>query len=339
MENNALSRMDYHIEAIQALFHDNITVFSSWHNVFGEIPEDAEMKDFREVRDILNDFPEPANALFHDIQDNRPTIEETPTILAYLYRTIRGLQIPSAFYDYEEGPLLDWFRERFPHLRENADFDSLCYSICVGLYNIVFNFEYLYRKLDSILPGKENAPLWGDDNNPIRRAFPLCFPAVEAAADTPPEAGRAARVSEAGASWTDGSQGQPAAAGSAGRIYIPTRYSRSQLERLYRGLVEGGFVEDGREQDFLLCFEPEADKPQGGFVWTARGEKNREQIVIHATCDLFDLLGIREDFGKYIEALCVNIPTFTKSARRKASRRRSRYYIELEDILKSIENQ
>ena len=339
MENNALSRMDYHIEAIQALFHDNITVFSSWHNVFGEIPEDAEMKDFREVRDILNDFPEPANALFHDIQDNRPTIEETPTILAYLYRTIRGLQIPSAFYDYEEGPLLDWFRERFPHLRENADFDSLCYSICVGLYNIVFNFEYLYRELDSILPGKENAPLWGDDNNPIRRAFPLCFPAVEAAADTPPEAGRAARVSEAGASWTDGSQGQPAAAGSAGRIYIPTHYSRSQLERLYRGLVDGGFVEDGREQDFLLCFEPEADKPQGGFVWTARGEKNREQIVIHAACDLFDLLGIREDFGKYIEALCVNIPTFTKSARRKASRRRSRYYIELEDILKSIENQ
>ena len=87
-----------------------------------------------------------------------------------------------------------------------------------------------------------------------------------------------------------------------------------------------------------MCFEPEADKPQGGFVWTARGEKNREQIVIHAACDLFDLLGIRGDFGKYIEALCLNIPSFTKSARRKA-RGRSRYYFELEDILKTIETQ
>ena len=338
MESNALSRMDRHIEAIQDLFHDNITEFPSWYNVFGEIPEDAEIQDFREVVEILNDFPEPANALFHEIQNNRPTIEETPTILAYLYKEIRGLQIPPVFYDFEKGPVLDWFRERFPLLRNNADFDNLCYSICVGLYTIVFNFEYFYREYDNILPGKENTPIY-DIDNPIRRAFPLCFPAVEAAADTPPEIGRTAIVSEAApAGQYGGSQGQPAAAGSAERIYIPTHYSRSQLERLYRGLVDGGFVEDSREQDFLLCFEPGADKPQGRFVWTARGEKNREQIVIHAACDLFDLLGIQEDFGKYVEALCENIPTFTKSARRKA-RGRSRYYFKLETILKSIENQ
>ena len=336
MENNAaLSRMDQYIQAFRDLFGENITVFDCWWNVF-ESPYDSDWSELQEVRDILRDFPEAARPLFQEIREKPPRIEETPTILAYIYKEIQGLRIPAACFDFYGGPQTDYFREQFAQLQQEDGFEDLCREISCGLYSLVVNFHSLYLDL--------KAPLQpGDYSSPIRQDFPNWFAPVEAipiedGADTPPEAGRAARVSEAGASWKDGSRSQPAAAGSAGRIYIPTRYSRSQLEHLYRGLVEGGFVEDGREQDFLLCFEPEADKPQGGFVWTARGEKNREQIVIHAACDLFDLLGIRGDFGKYIEALCLNIPSFTKSARRKA-RGRSRYYFELEHILKTIETQ
>ena len=111
------------------------------------------------------------------------------------------------------------------------------------------------------------------------------------------------------------------------------------MELLYRGLVEGGFVEAGKEEDFLLCFDPEADR-QGGFVWTATGEKNRKEIVIQALCDMLKLLGIETDnIGGYIEALCINIPTFTKSAKKKAGQGFSRYRFELKYILESIQNQ
>ena len=317
MENNAaLSRMDLYIRAIEDLF-DNLA-FDGWQNVFGDIPEDAEINDFREVLDSLNDFPEAARPLLQEIQEKPPRIEETPTILAYMCKAIRGLKIPPGFWDFEQGPVLAVFRDRFPHLQQEDGFEDICLKIGCGLYSIVLNFDRLYMELA--------APLESGELNPIRRDFPYCFPAVEVA---PPEAG---------ASWREGAGAiEPPA---AGRIYIPTHYSRSQLERLYRGLVDGGFVEDGREQDFLLCFDPGPDKQQGEFVWTARGEKNREQIVIQAACDLLSLLGIEiEDFGEYIEALCVNIPTFTKSARKKARQGWSRYYGTLKDILKSIENQ
>lgn len=344
MENNtALSRMDHYIQAFRDLFRENITEFDSWGTVFYD-PAAAEIADLREVRTILEDFPEAARPLFREIREMPPRIEETPTLLAHICENIHWLQIPPGLWDFEEGPVLDSFRERFPQLQQEDGFGAICGAIACGLYSLVMNFHSLYLDL--------NGPLQpGDFSSPIRRAFPNWFAPVEAAqpeagADTP-EAGRG-RNSVGGSQLDgptplEGAGGQPAgasaAAGGSWRLYIPTTYSRSQLERLYRGLVDGGFVEDGREEDFLLCFDPGADK-QGGFVWTARGEKNRREIVIQAACDLFSLLGIRmEDFGLYVEALCLNIPTFTKSARKKARQGWSRYYDQLKEILKTIETQ
>ena len=335
MENNtALSRMDHYIQAFRDLFSENITAFDSWWTVFDD-PAAAEMADLREVRTILEDFPEAARPLFREIREMPPRIEETPTILAHICKDIQGLQIPPGLWDFEEGPVLDSFLERFPQLQQEDGFGAICGGIACGVYSLISNFHCLYLDL--------NGPLQpGDYSSPIRRAFPNWFAPVEATqpeagADTP-EAGRGRNSVGGRAAGRMERASQPT--GSAGRIYIPTHYSRSQLERLYRGLVAGGFVEDGREQDFLLCFEPEADKPQGGFVWTVRGERNPKEIYIQALCDLFDLIGIdTEDFGKYIEGLCINIPTFTKTAKRKARRGISRYYEELRAITKTLENQ
>ncbi len=339
MENNAaLSRMDHYIQAIQDLFSESITAFDSWWTVFDD-PAAAEMADLREVRSILEDFPEAARPVFREIREMPPRIEETPTVLAYLYKEIQRLRIPAACFDFDGGPQIDYFREQFTQLQQADGFGAVCIEIACGLYSLIVNFHRLYLDLQGPLQP-------GDYSSPIRRAFPNWFAPVEAAqpeagADTP-EAGRGRN--SVGGSQLDGptpleGAGASAAAGGSRRLYIPTPYSRSQLERLYRGLVEGGFVEDGREQDFLLCFDPGADK-QGGFVWIARGEKNRAEIVIQAACDLFSLLGIKmEDFGLYVEALCYNIPTFTKSARKKARQGWSRYYGQLKEILKTIETQ
>ena len=334
MEKNAFRRMDYYIEALQDLF-EPISGFEG----FGESPEEITIQDLESFRDCLNAFPEAARPLLREIQEKPPFVEETPTILAYLWREIRGQHIPPGFWDWEKGPL-DLFRKRFRHLQPAAGFEDLCSEISFGLYSLVVNFQHLYRDLEETLPEQSKV-------NPIQAAFPNCFAPVEAAADTPP-AGRAATVSapppeasHQGPAQPTGSGPAlpPAAAGSRGYIYIPTSYSRAQLELLYRGLVEGGFVEAGKEEDFLLCFDPEADR-QGGFVWTATGEKNRKEIVIQALCDLLDLLGVEFDYyGGFVEALCINIPTFTKSAKRKAGRGFSRYHGELKEILKSIQNQ
>ncbi len=332
MENNAaLSRMDHYIQAFRDLFSESITAFDSWWTVF-EDPAAAEMADLREVRTILEDFPEAARPVFQEIREMPPRIEETPTILAYLYKEIKGLQIPPELWDFEQGPALDSFRERFPQLLQEDGFEAICSEIACGLYSLVVNFHSLYLDLKEPLQP-------GDNSSPIQRAFPNWFAGEPI---TVPD-----EWNEIPEGWTHTPEGwkppQPeagasAAAGGSRRLYIPTTYSRSQLERLYRGLVEGGFVEDGREQDFLLCFDPGADK-QGGFVWTARGKKNREEIAIQAACDLFLLLGIKEDdIGLYVEALCLNIPTFTKSAKKKVRKdKRSSYCDQLEDILYTIE--
>lgn len=337
MESNAaLSRMDHYIQAFRDLFSESITAFDSWWTVFDD-PAAAEMADLREVRTILEDFPEAARPVFQEIREMPPRIEETPTILAYLYKEIQGLNIPPALWDFEQGPALDSFRERFPQLQQDNGFEDICSEIACGLYSLIVNFHRLYLEMKGPLQP-------GDYSSPIQRAFPNWFAPVEATpleagADTP-EAGRSQLEGPTPLEGAGGQQaGASAAAGGSRRLYIPTTYSRSQLECLYRGLVEGGFVEDGREQDFLLCFDPGADK-QGGFVWTARGEKNRGEIVIQAACDFFSLLGIKmEDFGLYVEALCYNIPTFTKSARKKARQGWSRYYGPLKEILKTIETQ
>ena len=111
MENKAaLSRMDHYIQAFRDLFSENITAFDSWWNVF-EDPTEAKRADLQEVRTILEDFPEAAKPLFQEIHEMPPRIEETPTILAYLYKEIKGLQIPPELWDFEQGPALDSFRE------------------------------------------------------------------------------------------------------------------------------------------------------------------------------------------------------------------------------------
>ena len=332
MENNAaLSRMDHYIQAIQDLFSESITAFDSWWTVFDD-PAAAEMADLREVLTILEDFPEAARPLFQEICEKPPRIEETPTVLAYLYKEIQGLRIPAACFDFYGGPQIDYFREQFPQLQQGDGFEDICSKIACGLFSLIVNFHSLYLDMKEPLQP-------GDYSSPIQQAFSNWFAGEPI---TIPD-----EWNEIPEGWTHTPEGwkppQPeagasAAAGESRRLYIPTTYSRSQLERLYRGLVEGGFVEDGREEDFLLCFDPGADK-QGGFVWTARGEKNRGEIVIQAACDLFSLLGIRmEDFGLYVEALCLNIPTFTKSAKKKVRKdKRSSYCDQLEDILYTIE--
>lgn len=326
MEKNTFRRMDYYIGALRDLF-DTLAGFDSWWNVF-DTPEDAEMQDLAQVLDSLNGFPEAARPLFQEIQEKPPFVEETPTVLAHIYSGIKGLRIPPGFYDFDSGPLLGFFREQYPQLQQEEGFDKTCMEIGCGLYSVLVNFHCLYLDLKKHLQP-------GDYTSPIRKDYPNCFAPLDPIVI--PEDWE--KIPEG---WTphqpEAGKGRPAA-GSRGWIYIPTQYSPTQLAQLYRGLVEAGFVEAGKEEDFLLCFDPEADR-QGGFVWTATGEKNRKEIVIQALCDLFDLLGIGlDDFGGYIEALCINIPTFTKSAKRKAGRGFSRYYGELKEILKSIQNQ
>ena len=130
MENNAaLSRMDQYIQAFRDLFGENITVFDCWWNVF-ESPYDSDWSELQEVRGILRDFPEAARPLFQEIREKPPRIEETPTILAYIYKEIQGLMIPAACFDFDKGPQIGFFREQFAQLQQEDGFARFPELVC-----------------------------------------------------------------------------------------------------------------------------------------------------------------------------------------------------------------
>ena len=274
-------------------------------------------------------------SLFDNMLNQPPLLAEGRTALAYMLADFRRLGIPP-FDPYSSWPVEveKVLYSRFPRLVDKDGFERTAASICAQIRAFVMNFAALYKDIGLV----------ADEDNPV-------LSPVEAAAGWP------GRNSVGGLEPAGGMEGEPASRpapraadriqptpaslndpGSADRIFIPTELSRPQLERLYLELVKGGFVEAGREDDFLLCFDPGAEN-QGGFVWVLRGEKNKGQVVIQALCDFLYLLGIGpDDFGQYIEALCYNIPVLTKSARKKARRDLSRYYGRLKEILEIIKS-
>ena len=311
MEDFELTRADL----FAANFRDIINKANcpSWWYFF-HAPSQLDSPGLKEVETISEQLWRTAADLYGQLYEYSPDLEDIPALLARIRQQDSRLEIPSDIRGYVFNS--------FPHGDNEA---ATRHEIAC---NVGRNIEEYSEQIECITSFLQDLS-----------------PAVEVAATH----SRNRRQSAAGG-WTDrnsvggraaGRDGarEPAAGETPERLYIQTTYSQEQLKRLYAGLVKGGFVEDGREQDFLLCFNPTAEK-QGGFVWTLTGEKNREQIVIQAVCDLFDLLGIKmEDFGIYIQALCYNIPAFTKSAKNKAKRGWSRYRETLKTIIQTIQNQ